>query len=487
MKKSILAKFLALILCLSMVMGSLTVVMAEENADFESVEAISAEEEPVLGEPPADAVPLTAGTAAAVPEELSESDSWFSFVPEKTGSYYLRTSAYVYAWVYDSDMGNIDNDECIYQMGVDLDAGVTYYIKTRVYDEKEAYTLTVQYNNNLYAWADDEANEDRETEWYYSAKPNSDVTLAVAVSRNDTDSDVFYQWYLYDGDNDEKTEQEGATQASFTVENIQRPAEYICEVRDTYGSRTEVMFVVQIRHFRVDDPEVVYVKSGEDATLQVVVEKGYEDEEISYQWYYEEMPVPDDPSDTCRGPIEGETSDTLIVENVTRSTDFYSCTVQNQNGFKKVVWFSIMITSSLQVLAETGEYDEDRDAYVVYGEPGKELELKVNASSDEGAVIGYSWTDSAGDDLGSNTDTCKILPVKSETFTCEVSDGIANPKRIKFYVVAEPVIEEGTEVFVSEEDSKERFGFRFIPEKDGKYTYHFEPEGRRVLSMQSKG
>lgn len=242
------------------------------------------------------------------------------------------------------------------------------------------------------------------------ADDEGNVTMSVVVQESDDVEavDLSYQWYSSDVDEDEWSEIDGATQASYTASGVTRDTDYKVVVIDSItGYEDELWFTVNVPgdddddnyEFwleAVSDNDDEYVKYNQSMDYEVKVNTNDASEQFTYQWYFglwnenEQL-------------LSGETTSKLHVAHVTESGS-YICRVTDSKGNIDDYCFHVEVDVDLNVKAF-----ED----TVVAKPGTPIPLKVIASVDSGFELRYSWYayDNAMDEsikLDSTTNVCTI-------------------------------------------------------------------------------
>ena len=164
---------------------------------------------------------------------------------------------------------------------------------------------------------------------------------------------------------------------------------------------------------------------GDELTFKVETEGGIGD--ISYKWYYEEVPG------NGLDPIEGQTQDTLTVSKKKKGTETYCCEVKDSSTdqYNDYRYFYI---PAIKTLTVTG-YINDEENSTIEAKENDTIKLKVNAQTTEDASeITYRWF---GDDNEELSDTGNEVTVTkkagNEQYYCMIEDGM-NTEYCHFYL-----------------------------------------------------
>ncbi len=275
-------------------------------------------------------------------------------------------------------------------------------------------------NTSFFVGVDNGFSVERVGNYEVYVAPGESATLQVNVTANDMEG-MTYRWW-----SDNRGNIPGATGDSCTVENVTGRDWYYCEVTDKYGSSRTIDFYVCVDNHltveRVGDYEQ-RVAPGESATLQVIVTADDMDG-ITYQWYRQSSSNMKDGGDWWWEPIEGATTDTCTVENVTDTREYY-CHVHDQYGNSASAWFQVGIENHLRVVPVT--------PYENLVSPGESVTLQVRVTADDMEGITYRWYEVNNSGMrdggewvlieGADTDTCTIENVRAtREYVCEVSD-----------------------------------------------------------------
>ena len=239
-----------------------------------------------------------------------------------------------------------------------------------------------------------------------TVQPNESVTLTAMASCRY--GELSYTW------RDGSWNTMDSTTDTFILENVNKTESYFCTVDDQYGNSAQLWFYIQIDNaFSVKDrynTQYVYAPYGEGRTLNVIA--SCRDGELSYQWYRDGSPLPD------------ETSPNLQIQAVTSAGDYY-CMVQDQYGNDAMVTF--------QVGVENGFYAFTVGITDRYLPENAVTTLSVQAGCTTGE-LSYEWIhDQTGQVMGT-TDTITSDPVTrgNDFYRCRVSDQYGNFKEIYY-------------------------------------------------------
>ena len=395
---------------------------AEETVSVKSALAVDAPSD----ENYADAVAIAAGDSKTVTLLSDERYACFVFTPEVTANYtfYSESSSDTYGEIYNASHSKLAYDDdggdgSNFSVQTLLQAGKTYYLAARFYYSNYSGSFTVHL----------EKGDTEEVDFYVEAantnqdiytSPNKQVSIEVSAVSS---SELTYTWT--DG-NGERLDVNTNTY-TFIPDSA---TSYRCDVTDGTNSAW-INFRIHIdshieaypeggdkNSSRIDLP----VSYGQELELKVIASAD-EGTNLSYTWEkdYE--------------TIENATSDSYTITSVTEKGD-YSCTVSDQFGNSKTVYFYVDIETHLNAYPAGGEVDDD--SIDIEAAPNSELTLKVIASADEGVQLTYTWEKDYETIENANADTYTIASVTDEgDYSCTVSDQFGNSKTVYFYVSVE--------------------------------------------------
>ena len=227
----------------------------------------------------------------------------------------------------------------------------------------------------------------------------------------------------------------------------------------------------------------IYVPYNEAAELSVVAEAD-DMTAITYAWYknYE--------------LIEGQTASTLTTELVTQFTEYY-CTVSDQYGNNRNVWFNVYVDNNLSATAEQDT------VFVVSGENAP---LKVIADATDSSQLKYQWKEYGYNEEegwedywpidGATSDALTIENVvEPKDIRCEVSDQYGNTTTVNFRVYLkaentgfESAIELEVNKWFSVDGSEEAKYYKFTPTVTGTYILgNWSPNGAEIILYNAEG
>ena len=298
----------------------------------------------------------------------------------------------------------------------------------------------VYIENDFYAYADGSS-------YVQVEHPNDSVTLKVRVHGDDL-TDVTYQWYENDTEEDEEegVPISGATSSSYTVPSVDSYCVFSCLVTDKYGNSDRVSFYISINtHLKAyvagttRDYDTVYVKPGETVTLEV--ETTADDfVELTSEW---------DRRDTDGPGLLAQNVNTLEFTPDRSGNIYYSC--HDQFGNSAQVEFEIKIDNGFDAIPEVwttdGEKlslnidvheDNNRKYYDVRLKAPiyKSVVMKTNATADSGAeTIDYNWTNlSLGEEIeGAGSEVTAVCD-HDVNYRCELKDTYGNQICIDYYI-----------------------------------------------------
>lgn len=264
---------------------------------------------------------------------------------------------------------------------------------------------------------------------FYSIKVmyGENATLEVNATIDDGYT-ISYQWYDTTGVSISKGKIiPGANQSTYIVENItERQLDYTCVVSDNYGNQIEVDFEIEIdtssTWLNVDFMKTktyLQIPFGNSADLEVYVNT-YEGAKISYSWekYTKETGIYEE--------IDGETESTLHIDSVEQDV-IYFCWVEDSVGNSFEVTFNVLIDNGLILY-----YDD-----IVYGLPGEEVTLSVDARVYDGDII-FAWSKNQNNGWveieDTNSNTLTVMAEDGAHYQCKTTDLYGHEYYAFFYV-----------------------------------------------------
>ncbi len=167
---------------------------------------------------------------------------------------------------------------------------------------------------------------------YFSITKGSDVTMAVTATA--AGGTLSYEWWHYDrvSVNSWMFRERLADITGPTLEatNIQHSGNYTCTVRDQYGNESTVLFEVVIDNeltLTTEQDTIQRVNRGDNLTLRVAANCNEGD--ISYSW-------------EGASSYAGNTSDTLVLENIQRNMRI-TCRVTDSYLNEKKLIFLVLL------------------------------------------------------------------------------------------------------------------------------------------------
>ena len=286
-----------------------------------------------------------------------------------------------------------------------------------------------------------------------NAKEKNDVEVApgasavLEIEASCKTGKITYQWYAYGRYTEESGEEvygwhpiDGASASSYQTPAISEYSKFYCVVQDEYANREDIYFYVSVNNGLIADNvggSSRYVAPGGSETLSVSASVLAGD--IHYQWYKEYRYINDNGGYSWRNDmLPNETESTLTIENITSPAEYY-CTVSDDYGNSRTVWFYVYIDSGFSA-ERIGEDSR-------YVQPGADETLGVNASVNIGNLH-YQWYKEykvyyEDGDYYWTTDvlpgeTSSSLSVKNITspanYYCNVTDDYGNNSNIWFYI-----------------------------------------------------
>ena len=241
--------------------------------------------------------------------------------------------------------------------------------------------------------------------------------------------------YLYDEDmNQLSSNDDGGTGYNFKISyELEEGVPYIFGVR-YYSSSNTGSFNVVLRSSNhltasaVDGNNKYVVPEG---SVDLEVSASCKSGELHYQWYGR---VYDEYGSYTTQAIEGASSPSYTVENVSRQTQYY-CLVSDDFDNSIQVWFYIIIDNQFTAGA-VGSTSK-------YVEPEADVDLEVSASCNSGELY-YQWygrvyyedgsyTTQAIEGATTNSYTVQNA-VRYTSYYCRVSDDFGNTTNVWFYI-----------------------------------------------------
>ena len=156
---------------------------------------------------------------------------------------------------------------------------------------------------------------------------------------------------------------------------------------------------------------------GDELTFKVETKGGIGN--ISYQWYYEEVPG------EGFKPIDGQTQDTLAVSKKEKRKETYCCEVKDESTDNRYNDYRYFYIPPMKTLTVTG-YINGEAATTIEAKENDTITLKVDAQTmEDESKITYKWV--YGDWTELSDEGNKITVTKrtgNERYYCEIYDGI---------------------------------------------------------------
>ena len=268
-----------------------------------------------------------------------------------------------------------------------------------------------EYGNNIYLYFEvciDTGLSDVDAWTEYTVEPGDSVDMSAEVVTADEGITLYYQWYQ----NDDAIE--GATEATYTAENITRATLYCCIVTDGYGNYEEVYYNIFIENgLTVTDwDSTVYMDS--DGNAQISVTATVNEGSISYLWYYNS----DEEGYTVLSGEDTEGGSVLSLTDVTPGTWYYCC-VSDDYGNEKTVSCKVTVDTSLSA---------SQTYYSYKVSPNDSITLSTEyVTVNDGYTLSYQWFLDGYSVSGATDSTYTIDPVTSYHYLeCQVTDGYGN-------------------------------------------------------------
>ena len=249
----------------------------------------------------------------------------------------------------------------------------------------------------------------------------NDVTFEVTASGN---GDISYQWYYKTSLEGAETQVIGATSNTYTIEKEEVTTElngryYYAKVIQSYGmsvataTSSEGLLTVAERANIIQEPSSTTVTEGKDAKFTVAA-IGVGD--ISYQWYKNTTN-----SSTNGTPIDGETEETLTIDNVTAEDNntYYYVVITQKYGTS-----TVEITSNVAKLTvgDGVSVSTPNDVNVIEGITDVIFSVEANGSG----TFSYQWykntTDSNEGGTPIDTATGNSYTIRKEDVTIDLNN-----------------------------------------------------------------
>ena len=216
-----------------------------------------------------------------------------------------------------------------------------------------------------------------------------------------------YKWYHWNRKTEEYDLIESEENNSYTVTAGAGSERYECIAEDNYGNTYDKYFEWSMQtlwHGGDAEPDVLAPMNGE-AVLEMQAWSTFG--EVTYQWYKY------DPENEEWVTLEGETSSTLHVENVTKH-EKYKCWIDDGNES-----YDVDYTVSIDAGIERYSYQQFKDVKV-----GDQVEMIMidEASLPEGVNLKYKW-----DHWNAETDEYEWIE-SEENSSYTVTAGTSNEK-----------------------------------------------------------
>ncbi|MDD6326336.1 MAG: Ig-like domain-containing protein [Lachnospiraceae bacterium] len=213
-----------------------------------------------------------------------------------------------------------------------------------------------------------------------AVKAGESVTLE-ANARTNSELPLTYQWQTVVRDenyHEEITNIDGATDQTYTVENVQGPCIYKCEVSDGY-STSGIYYEIQMdTGLKFDNPEyptVATIPARPDQEL-VLDASASADGGVQYKWYYR----------------DGKTGEWTFLENVTGATckvdfaksKYYKCEIYDKYGQGLDTQFQLTVDTGLEASIV------EKTVTVPYGKQAV-LSVDVSDAATNYGPLSYEW------------------------------------------------------------------------------------------------
>ena len=329
----------------------------------------------------------------------------------------------------------------------------------------ETVYFTVSIDNDFYTKADGPL--------ILTVDPGEPLTLKVIAKAKA--GEITYQWYqqnIADQDDYDLKKIEGATEAVYTAAKVDRHGLYFCDVRDSYGTMTRVMYWVYVDNGLIaeaDGPDHVTAGAGDMVTLKV--RASAKEGDITYKWLEQKYEEKGDNYYYTTSYMPGENGESLIIEATGFRREIVCRVTDHYDNSTEVVF--VIDAENMLTAAPEG-------SSVITVTPGKTATLKVRAETGAGEIL-YNWykvnyikgaykqTKVSGTE-NRNTYTTEALYQNSQ-YMCLVRDRFGNEESIYFMVNVGSV--QALQVYVpalAEINAGETYAmFSFEPPVSGNY------------------
>ena len=335
-------------------------------------------------------------------------------------------SEYSFVWhkmVYNPDLGewNSDFDFVSQDSGMitsDPVTGVTEYTcsVTNQYGSYASATFYLNVDNGFKAYIIppnsteiDENLHDLEIEF----SEGESVTLEVGATANDPEG-ISYNWLdRWDSEIGEYTNQ-------LVVEDPYSGDSYKCVVTDKYGTSITCTFTLANHYlYAYTDSDEMTLDSYSTGYFYVYAES---DENIEYQWYFEDEPLP------------GETSYCLEVSG-DQAVGTYKCLVTTEHLSRELI-FHVLKDNYFNAYAVGS-------AYIDVENPGDSVTLEVEVRGDDLTGVTYQWyEDENGEDdneavpiSGATSSSYTVPSVNGLVeYSCKATDKYGNTDWVYFHI-----------------------------------------------------
>ena len=389
-------------------------------------------------------------TAVIVPNQLT----WFAFTPAEDGNYQFYSSASnsdTYGYLYVVDEGEIceatHNDDSgegnNFLICATLSAEQTYYLGVRFYSREEGGSFPVAVETYEHEGIITPGDS------YIDVSGTPGSTLVLKPRSTFSSDDMTYSWSMRSYDAVSGWDVWNTVEADEGGKNltisVSAKEQYACSVTYlNYSWRYEYTVSVENNlNAYVDGVDYQtssytwYVAPGNTKTLAINVSAS-DMSSITHQWYGRFYDF-DTQSWSSYEAIENATSDSLTVD--AGRADYY-CTVKDQYGNEKKVYFYIYIDNQLTAYVDGVDYQTS--SYTWYVAPGNTKALAINVSASDMSSITRQWYGRSYDfDTQSWSSYEAIENATSDSLTvdagradyyCQVADQYGNTISVWFYI-----------------------------------------------------
>ena len=292
---------------------------------------------------------------------------------------------------------------------------------------EDAYGNSVEVDFEIHV--DNEFRLDALSDQNVTVAPHADVPMEVVPFGHDLEG-VTYRWELYDAEDEIYRSVDGATEASYTLENVTANSDLQCWALDAYDNKDFCSFSIYINNeFSVealDDESLFTVAPHADVPMEVVP-FGHDLEGVTYQWELYDSTAED------YLPIAGATAASYTLQNVTTLSDL-RCRVTDAYGNMESCAFTVYIDNAFYI-------EEPNDLYSFTVAPHKNVTMGVVPHGNDLEGVTYQWElydNAAGEYLPIAGATAASYTLENVTVNsdlrCRAADAYGNEGSCSFTV-----------------------------------------------------